>query len=151
MKAAAAKRAAEASSRASAEASANANVTHIQILSGDPGAGLRYNIMRLNSMREIDPAALPRPVLMNRKQPGPKLLPTFVHDEEGNIVGRYVFDEDGKPVLDADGKPTIEKKEGMDLSLVGRAAGQSHRRRGKRNTREVFHQDIEKIKLRRER
>lgn len=128
----------------------NDNVTEIAILSGDQSSGQRFNLMRLNSTRDVDPSALPKPIMMNRKQPGPKLLPTFVHDEDGKVIGRYVFDDEGKPVLDAEGKPTIEKRDEMDMSLVGTAPGQSNRRRGKRNTREVFHQDVEVIKLRRE-
>jgi len=134
---------------AKAEASKD-NIVEIQILSAEPGSGLRYNLMKLNSTRDVDPSKFPLPLLMNRKQPGPRQPPQFQFDESGNIVGRYVYDEQGKPVLDEEGKPVVEKKTEMDMSLVGTAPGTSNKRRGKRNTKEVFHQDVEVIKLRRE-
>lgn len=129
---------------------ANDKIVEIQILSGDQSSGLRFNMMRLNTQRDVDLDALPKPVLMNRKQPGPKLLPTYAHDEDGKVIGRYVFDEEGRPILDAEGKPTIEKREEMDMSLVGTAPGQNSRRRGKRIVKEVFHQDVDVIRRRRE-
>lgn len=128
----------------------NPNITVIPIYSAEPGSGLRYNFMRLNSTRDVDPSKIPAPILMNRKQPGPKQPPQFAIDAEGKIVGRYVYDDQGKPVLDEDGKPVVEKRNEMDMSLVGTAPGQSNKRRGKRNLKEVFHQDVEVIKLRRE-
>jgi len=111
---------------------------------------MRYNVMKLNSGRDIDPTQISRPVLMNRKQPGPRAPPTFLFDDEGKILGRYVYDEAGKLVLGADGKPTVDKKDEMDMSLVGTAPGQSGRRRIKKGVKEVFNQDIEVIRLRRE-
>lgn len=126
------------------------DLLEFQIVSAEPGQGLRYNVMKMNSAKEVDPASMPRPILLNRKQPGPRQLPQFATDEEGKIVGRYVFDEAGKPVLDEEGKPMIEKRSEMDMSLVGTAPGTNNKRRGKRQTKEVFHQDIDVIKLRRE-
>ncbi|KAL1405162.1 transcription factor IIF subunit tfg1 [Vanrija albida] len=133
-----------------AEVKDESQLTAIQIYSAEPGSGLRYNFMRLNSNRDIDPSTIPAPILMNRKQPGPKQPPQFATDEDGKIIGRYVYDDQGKPVLDEDGKPVVEKRNEMDMSLVGTAPGQSNKRRGKRNIKEVFHQDVEVIKLRRE-
>lgn len=127
------------------------NIVEIKILSAAPGSGLRYNIMKLNSLREADPSQIPAPILMNRKQPGPKQPPQFAFDEEGNIVGRFVYDPEGKPVLDDEGKQMIEKRDQPDMNLVGAAPGQTGKqRRGKRNLKEVFHQDVEVIRLRRE-
>jgi transcription initiation factor TFIIF subunit alpha len=126
------------------------NILTFDIVSAAPGQKLRYNVMKLNSSKDVDPGALPAPILMNRKQPGPKNLPQLATDAEGKVIGRYVFDEEGNPVLDEEGKPTIEKKVEMDMSLVGTAPGTNNKRRGKRQTKEVFHQDIEVIKLRRE-
>lgn len=127
-----------------------ADLLEFQIVSAAPGQALRYNVMKMNSTKDIDPASLPRPIMLNRKQPGPRQLPQFAIDEEGKVVGRYVFDEEGKPVLDDDGKPVIEKRNEMDMSLVGSAPGTNNKRRGKRQTKEVFHQDIDVIRLRRE-
>lgn len=128
----------------------NPNIVEIPIVSAEPGSGLRFNLMRLNSNRDVDVSTFPPPLLMNRKQPGPKAPPQFQLDDNGNIVGRFVYDEQGKPVLDEEGKPTVEKRNQMDMSLVGSAPGQNNKRRGKRNTKEVFHQDLDVIKLRRE-
>ncbi|GMK60100.1 hypothetical protein CspeluHIS016_0903170 [Cutaneotrichosporon spelunceum] len=126
------------------------NIVTVDIVSAAPGQKLRFNVMKLNSTKEIDPGALPAPIMMNRKQPGPKNLPQLATDSEGKIIGRYIFDEEGNPVLDEEGKPTIEKRVEMDMNLVGTAPGTNNKRRGKRQTKEVFHQDIEVIKLRRE-
>lgn len=87
---------------------------------------------------------------MNRKKPGPKDPPTFALDENGKIVGRYVYDEEGKPILDEEGQPVVERKEVVDMSLVGQAPGGGRKKRVKRGTKEVFHQDIEIMRLRRE-
>lgn len=127
-----------------------ATYTEFPIYSADPGSGLRYNLMKLNTNRPADPSAMSQPMMMNRKQPGPKAPPQFATNAEGKIIGKYVYDENGKPVLDEDGKPKIDIKQEMDMSLVGTAPGQTNKRRGKRNTKEVFHQDLEVIKLRRE-
>lgn len=106
--------------------------------------------MRLNSVKDVDPTQITAPVLMNRKKPGPKDPPTFALDENGKIVGRYVYDEEGKPVLDEEGQPVVERKEVVDMSLVGQAPGGGRKKRVKRGTKEVFHQDIEIMRLRRE-
>ena len=110
----------------------------------------RYNLMKLNSGRDVDPTQISRPILMNRKQPGPRAPPIFAFDDDGEPVGRYVYDESGKPVIGADGKPTIERKDEMDMSLVGTAPGQGGRRKVKKGVKEVYHQDIDVIRLRRE-
>ncbi|WVQ97202.1 hypothetical protein IAU59_004312 [Kwoniella sp. CBS 9459] len=141
-----------------------ANLTEIKIFSSSPNTGLRFNIMRLNTGqgslgRDVDPTQISQPILMNRKRPGPKAPPLFATDGEGKIIGKYVYDSAGKPVLDNDGKPVIERKaEGMDMSLVGAApdgTGGGANRAGskkkmKKGTKEVFHQDIEIMRLRRE-
>ncbi|OCF42449.1 transcription initiation factor TFIIF subunit alpha [Kwoniella heveanensis CBS 569] len=141
-----------------------ANLTEIKIFSSAPNTGLRFNIMRLNtgqgSMgRDVDPTEISQPVLMNRKRPGPKAPPLFATDGEGKIIGKYVYDSAGKPVLDSEGKPVIERKaEGMDMSLVGSAPDGTggggnragSRKKMKKGTKEVFHQDIEIMRLRRE-
>ncbi|BEJ18151.1 hypothetical protein CspHIS471_0704280 [Cutaneotrichosporon sp. HIS471] len=126
------------------------DILTFDIVSAAPGQKQRFNVMKLNSTKEVDPGALPAPIMMNRKQPGPKNLPQLATDSEGKVIGRYVFDEEGNPVLDEEGKPTIEKRVEMDMSLVGTAPGTNNKRRGKRQTKEVFHQDVEVIKLRRE-
>lgn len=138
------------SSDVKAEPANNDHIVEIQIVSADPGAGLRYNLMKMNSTRDVDPSHIPAPILMNRKQPGPKQPPQFQFDDSGNIVGRFVYDEEGKPVLDEEGNVKVEKRSEMDMSKVGQAPGQASKRRGKRSTKEVFHQDLDVIKLRRE-
>ncbi|WVF70835.1 hypothetical protein IAT40_005629 [Kwoniella sp. CBS 6097] len=141
-----------------------ANLTEIKIFSSSPNTGLRFNIMRLNTgqgslSRDIDPTQLSQPILMNRKRPGPKAPPLFATDGEGKIIGKYVYDSSGKPVLDSEGKPVIERKaEGMDMSLVGSAPDGTggggnrggNKKKMKKGTKEVFHQDIEIMRLRRE-
>ncbi|WVW80394.1 hypothetical protein I302_102375 [Kwoniella bestiolae CBS 10118] len=138
----------------------NPNITEIKIYSSGSDGGMRFNFMRLNHEKEIDPTQIGSKLLLNRKRPGPKQPPQFAINDEGKIVGKYVYDASGKPVLDSEGKPVIEKKaegETMDMSLVvsappgedpvGRAPGKKKMKKG---TKEVFHQDIEVMRLRRE-
>jgi len=106
--------------------------------------------MKLNSGRDLDPTQISRPILMNRKQPGPRAPPVFSFGEEGKIIGRYIYDESGNPALGTDGKPMVDKKDEMDMSLVGTAPGEGVQRKGKKGVKEVFHQDIDVIRLRRE-
>ncbi|WRT65928.1 uncharacterized protein IL334_002879 [Kwoniella shivajii] len=139
----------------------NSNITEIKIFSSGSSSGSRFNFMRLNSERDMDPTQITKPVLLNRKRPGPKQPPLFATDEQGKIIGKFVYDSEGKPVLDNEGKPVIEKRpEGMDMSLVGQApdgvnnnsqVGQAPgKKKMKKGTKEVFHQDIEVMRLRRE-
>ncbi|OCF56673.1 hypothetical protein L486_05527 [Kwoniella mangroviensis CBS 10435] len=139
----------------------NPNITEIKIFSSGSDGGLRFNFMRLNHEKEIDPSQIGRTVLLNRKRPGPKQPPLFALDGEGKIMGKYVYDASGKPVLDAEGKPVVEKKpEGMDMSLIGTAppgSNEDHpppptkgKRKMKKGTKEVLHQDVEVMRLRRE-
>ncbi|OWZ55292.1 transcription initiation factor TFIIF subunit alpha [Cryptococcus neoformans c45] len=132
------------------DSSNNPNITEIKIFSTGSNSALRYNLMRLNSVKDVDPTQITAPVLMNRKKPGPKEPPTFALDENGKIVGRYVYDAEGKPVLNEEGQPVVERKEVVDMSLVGQAPGGGRKKRVKRGTKEVFHQDIEIMRLRRE-
>ncbi|ODO07389.1 transcription initiation factor TFIIF subunit alpha [Cryptococcus wingfieldii CBS 7118] len=129
------------------------DITEIRIMSTSPNNPLRFNLMRLNHSKTIDPADITQPILMNRKKPGPPEPPIYSLDAEGRINGRYLYDEAGKPVLDEDGKHMVDKKETIDMSLVGQApsdASGSKRKRTKRGTKEVFHQDIDIMRLRRE-
>ncbi|KIR43224.1 transcription initiation factor TFIIF subunit alpha [Cryptococcus deuterogattii 99/473] len=138
------------SAKSEPDGSNNPNITEIKIFSTGSNSALRYNLMRLNSVKDVDPTQITAPILMNRKKPGPKEPPTFALDENGKIVGRYVYDAEGRPVLDEDGQPVVERKEMVDMSLVGQAPGGGTKRRVKRGTKEVFHQDIEIMRLRRE-
>ncbi|WWD18160.1 hypothetical protein CI109_102609 [Kwoniella shandongensis] len=135
----------------------NPHVQEIKIYSsGASRTGLRYNIMRLNSAKDIDPKDITVPILMNRKRPGPRAPPIFATDGEGKIIGKFVYDNEGKQLLDAEGQPVIERKadNSADMSLVGHAPGteapQERKRKMKKGTKEVFHQDIEIMRLRRE-
>ena len=129
-------------------------IVEFKLFSSGLSDALRYNVMKLNyssySARDADPTQITKPILMNRKQPGPRALPIFAVDEEGKTVGRYRYDETGKPILSADGKPTIERRLEMDMSLVGTAPGQGGRRKIRKGVREVYHQDIDLVRLRRE-
>ena len=129
---------------------AEGSITEYKLVSYGVSEGLRHNVMKLNSARSLDPTQISRPILMNRKQPGPRAPPSFQFDDHGKIIGRYVYDDSGKAVIGADGKPTVEKKSEMDMTLVGTAPGQGGRQKGKKGVKEVFHQDIEVIRLRRE-
>ncbi|WWC88121.1 uncharacterized protein L201_003025 [Kwoniella dendrophila CBS 6074] len=168
----------------------NPNITEIKIFSAGSDGGLRFNFMRLNHEKEIDPIEIinnnnpstssssgPSKLLLNRKKPGPKQPPIYAMNEQGKIIGKFVYDPSnpGKPLLDSEGQPVIERKldfkqkdgEGIDMSLVGQAPpgssfglennerenkiGQAPgKRKMKKGTKEVFHQDIEIMRLRRE-
>ncbi|WVQ85602.1 hypothetical protein IAT38_007768 [Cryptococcus sp. DSM 104549] len=129
----------------------NPNITEIKIFSAAPDSTLRFNLMRLNSTKDADPARITQPILMNRKHPGERDNPRYALDQEGKIIGWYVYDAQGNPVLDAEGRPTVEKREGADMSLVGQAPdGEGKRRKLKKGTKEVYHQDLEVMRLRRE-
>ncbi|WWC60559.1 uncharacterized protein I303_103133 [Kwoniella dejecticola CBS 10117] len=142
----------------------NANITEIKIFSSGPDNGRRFNFMRLTHEKDIDPAQISKKILLNRKKPGPREPSKYAMDSTGKIVGKFVYDNEGKLVLDAEGKPVIERRpevEGMDMSLVGQAPEGSEdpqskvgkapgKRKMKKGTKEVFHQDIEVMRLRRE-
>ena len=104
--------------------------------------------MKFNHPKDFDPLAIQHPRL-TRKQPGEKVVPIIALDEEGHILGRYVYDNNGELLFGADGRPVIEQNEGMDMSLVGQAPGQAKRKQ-KNIVREVGDQDLEVIRLRRE-
>ncbi|ORX34102.1 hypothetical protein BD324DRAFT_683542 [Kockovaella imperatae] len=125
-------------------------IVEFKLLSSGLENDIRYNVMRMNSVRDVDPRSITRPILMNRKEPGPKAPPAFATNEQGKIIGRYVYDKHGKPVLDANGEQVIEKRDEKDLALVGGAPNQPPKRAGRRGVKEVYHQDIEVIRLRRE-
>lgn len=133
--------------------SANPNLTFYRIVSsGRPGT--RYNLMKLNTAREFDPASIPPPVLLNRKRPGGRQMPVFARDATGRIIGRYVYDAEGRPVLGADGQPAVQSQLGeqRDMALVGGAqdAEGQNRPRRRRGVKEVYVQDKEVMRLRRE-
>lgn len=129
---------------------------------GDPGvqvvklfsAGVdprltRHNLIRLNTTRETPLPSLVTsgsPLYLNRKHPGPKEAPKFAYDDEGNLVGKLVYDEEGKPVLGADGQQVVERKAQADQTLIGGEV----RKRGRKGVREVYSIDREIIRLRRE-
>jgi transcription initiation factor TFIIF subunit alpha len=128
---------------------ASGQIVEIKLVSSGVGLGadVRYNLMKLNSVRDFDPTTIPPPILLNRKQPGPRAPPTFALDDEGNILGRYVYDEKGHPVMGSDGKQVIDVKEKADTSLIGGEAG---KRKARKGVKDVFHQDKEVMRLRRE-
>ena len=112
------------------------------------GATERYNIMRLNSAQPIDIAKIPGPLLLNRKDLDyEQQAKVLAYDETGGVIGKYVYDHDNKPVLDAEGKHVIEVKEQADRSLIG---GPDRGKKGKKGVKEVYHQDREIMRLRRE-
>jgi transcription initiation factor TFIIF subunit alpha len=86
---------------------------------------------------------------MNRKQPGAKELPVHAIDDNGKIVGKYQYDEAGKPVLAANGQPIVDKVDvGLDPEMVG--GGSSSKQKLKKGVKEVFHQDLGIIRMKRE-
>ena len=127
-----------------------AKIVEFKLLSGSSEDGLRYNLMRMAEARDIDPREIAPPVYMNRKHPGAKAPPVFATNEQGQITGRYVYDNDGKPVMDASGYQVVEKRSEKDMSLIGAAPDQSGKRKVRKGVKEVFHQDVEVIRLRRE-
>lgn len=131
-----------------AEPSNNPDIQEFRLISTGRSDGLRYNIMKLNSGRESDPTELNKP-LLTRKQPGPKAPPIYAVDNEGKPIGKLVYDDTGKPVIGADGRQVVEKKDEMDMTLVGINPG-GERKKGRKAVKEVFNQDIEVIRLRRE-
>lgn len=131
------------------ETKPNPNLTEIKLYSTDPGSGQRFSLMKFMSARDFDPTQISKPVLMNRKFPGPREPPIHALDDEGKIVGKYIYSEDGKPVLGANGLPTIERKNvGQDPDLVGGVPGQ--KRKIRKGVKEVYHQDIDVLRMKRE-
>lgn len=127
----------------------NANITEIKLYSTDPGSSQRFNIMKFMSARDFDPTQISRPILMNRKYPGPRDPPIHALDDDGKIVGKYIYDDTGKPVLGSNGQPTIERKDvGLDPELIGGVPGQ--KRKLRKGVKEVHHQDIEILRMKRE-
>ena len=113
------------------------------------GGGERYNLMRLNSTQQtIDINLIPKPLLLNRKDAdAEQQARLFAYDESGAVIGKYVYDHDGKPVMDAEGKHVVEVKDKADASLIG---GPERPKKGKTGVKEVYHQDREIMRLRRE-
>lgn len=125
------------------------HLVEIKLFSASPQTleSTRYNLMKLNSARDFDPTSLPAPILLNRKQPGPRAPPTFAFDEEGEIIGKFKYDDEGKPVLGADGLQVVEVKEKADLALIG---GTEQKKTRKKAIKEVYHQEKDVMRLRRE-
>lgn len=127
-------------------------IIEIKLFSGDfaPASSRRHNLMRLNSTQhEVDITSIPGPILLNRKDPAfDQSTRTMVYGEDGKIMGKYVFDHEGKPLLDASGKQVIEVKDKADRSLIG--GSEKPKRARKKGIKEVYHQDREVMRLRRE-
>ena len=137
------------SSSANGDVKPNPHITEIKLYSTDPGTSIRSNLMKFMSARDFDPASITKPIFMNRKQPGVKELPIHALDDEGKIVGKYLYDEGGQPVLGQNGHPVIEKKDvGLDPDMVGNAPGT--KRKLKKGVKEVFHQDLNIVRMKRE-
>lgn len=144
-----------ATSSSSSAPSDPSKVHEFKLYSVGHHTGVRHSMMRLNLSRVVDPTTITKPILLNRKTPGPRPPPLWAFDENGTFLGKYVYDSEGKPVLGSDGKQVIEKKAEKDMSLVGQTpeemmdpSGAGKRRR--RGVKEVFHQDIEVMRMRRE-
>jgi len=136
------------SSSSSADVKPNPKITEIKLYSTDPGSNIRSSIMKFMSARDFDPCQITKPIYMNRKQPGAKELPVHALDDDGKIVGKYQYDEAGKPVLAANGQPIVDKVDvGLDPEMVG---GGSSKRKLKKGVKEVFHQDLNIIRMKRE-
>ena len=109
---------------------------------------MRYNVMRMNHEHDVDPRMITEPVLFNRKPRGGQDKPYIAYDAEGTPVGKFVYDNAGKPVLGADGEHVVEVASGPDLSLVG---GVGVRKKNKKATvRETYAGDAEAYRTRRE-
>lgn len=121
-------------------------------LFSSPAPGHRFNIMKMNSSKPADPSRFPRPVMMTRKDPHGSLDDRFAYDEAGNVLGRWDFDEFGKPVLGADGKQTYTPdRVEADQSLVAPGAGgKPARKRYQKATKEIHQVDKELMRFKRE-
>jgi transcription initiation factor TFIIF subunit alpha len=130
----------------------SAHITEIKLFSPHQPSDhqVRYNILKLNTSKPTDPRHIHPPILLNRKTPGPRQPPVYAFDDEGKPIGKYLYQPDGKPILDENGQQAIERRVEMDMSLVGTAPGQGEKKKGRRGVREVYHQDREVIRLRRE-
>ncbi|RSH92734.1 hypothetical protein EHS25_008180 [Saitozyma podzolica] len=120
---------------AEAKARASGQIVEIKLVSSGLGLGAdtRFNYPSSDTTQS--------------EATGASSPPTFALDEEGNIIGRYLYDEKGQPVLGPDGRQVVETKERADASLIG---GDGPKRRGKKGVKEVFHQDKDVMRLRRE-
>ena len=137
------------SSNANGETKPNPYITEMKLYSTDPNTRTRSNLMKFMSARDFDPVNITKPIYMNRKQPGTKELPIHALNDEGKIVGKYLYDEAGQPVIAANGHPVIEKKDvGLDPDMVGNAPGT--KRKLKKGVKEVFHQDLSIVRMKRE-
>jgi transcription initiation factor TFIIF subunit alpha len=106
-------------------------------------------MMKFMSARDFDPTQITRPILLNRKQPGQKELPVHALDDAGKIVGKYQYDDTGKPILGTNGQPLIDRVDvGLDPDLIGGVPGQ--KRKLRKGVKEVFHQDLNVIRMKRE-
>lgn len=133
----------------STETKPNPHLTEIKLYSTDPASRSRSSIIKFMSARDFTPEQITKPILMNRKQPGPRELPIHALDDEGKIVGKYMYDDTGKPMLAPNGQPYIEKKDvGLDPDMIGGAPGQ--KRKLRKGVKEVFHQDLNIIRMKRE-
>lgn len=124
------------------------NVTRIKLFSPGDLGGIRYNIMKMNQEHKVDPRDITAPILMNRKPRGGQDRPIIAYDAEGTPVGKFVYDNAGKPVLGASGEHVVEIASGPDLSLVG---GLDVKKKHKKATvRETYAGDAEAYRMRRE-
>lgn len=121
-------------------------------LFSSPDPGHRFNIMKMNSLKAADPSRFPQPVTMMRKDPNGGLDDRFAYDEKGNVLGRWDFDDLGKPILGADGKQTYTPdRVEADQSLVAPGeGGKPVRKRYQKTTKEIHQVDKEVMRFKRE-
>lgn len=125
-----------------------ANVVKVKLFSSGDLGGIRYNIMKMNHKQDVDPKMITEPVLFNRKPRGGQDRPYIAYDTEGTPVGKFVYDNAGKPVLGADGEHVVEIASGPDMSLVGGAG--ARKKHKKATVRETYAGDAEAFKMRKE-
>lgn len=131
--------------------------------------GYKFNVLKFNTPKPIDPRTLPPPVLLNRKDPrnagrapppppDPNQLSTEV-GADGKLIPlselKPVLDIHGKPMLGPDGKvmyATGKRGPGADLSLIAPGGGAVKNKKNlfKKKTKQVHKVEQDRMRLRRE-
>ncbi|TIB41943.1 hypothetical protein E3P86_00600 [Wallemia ichthyophaga] len=94
--------------------------------------GFKYNVMKLNSNKQVDLSTLPQPLKLNRKDPNHLLTPVPKRDESGKIE----LDDNHNPIL-------IDPITKQDIPPI-----QQPSKHFKKKTKQVFMADESTIELR---
>lgn len=118
--------------------------------------GWQFNVAKFATLKEVDVPSLPRPILLNRKDPRPRPPPPPMGVDGQPIEElKPVLDIHGKPMMGPDGQPiyaTGKKGPAADLSLIAPFAGAVRNKKNlfKKKTKQIHKVSQDRIRLRRE-